>query len=100
MLKYNDGGIIEDYAFNSNEDYELASFSPIKYGLNTMESGLIAKEDVLPKSDIYIQGYTVTGSICMSLNENNGSIYVFYSDDERINLASSFTEFINGLSPM
>ncbi len=36
----------------------------------------------------------------MSLGENNGSIYVLYSDGERIDLASSFTEFINGLIPM
>lgn len=54
MLEYNGGGTIEDYAFDSNEDFEFASFNPIKYGSNTMESSLIAKEDVLPKSDIYI----------------------------------------------
>lgn len=36
----------------------------------------------------------------MSLGENDGSVYVFYSDGERVDLASSFTEFINGLTPM
>jgi len=64
-----------------------------------MESGLIAKEDVLPQSDIYI-GYTLTGPICMSLGENYGAIYVLYSDGERVDLASSFTEFVNGLVPV
>lgn len=31
------------------------------------------------------------------LGENHGAIYAFYPDGERVDLASSFTEFINGL---
>lgn len=96
MLKYNGGGANEDYAWNSNDKFEFASFHPIKYGSSTMENGLIARNNVLPETDIYI-GYILTGSLCMSLGENHGAIYAFFSDGERINLASSFTEFVEGL---
>ena len=99
MLKYNGGGTIEDYEWNTDENIQFSNFRPIKYGSMTMELGLIARENVLPENDIYI-GRITGGSICMSLGENNGSIYVLYSDGERIDLASSFTEFINGLNLM
>ncbi|GGG23214.1 hypothetical protein GCM10011344_24940 [Dokdonia pacifica] len=99
MLKYNGGITIEDYICGDNENIKFMYFLPIKYGSDTMENSLIAREDVLPINDIYI-GAVRGGELCMSLGENNGSIYVFYSDGERIDLASSFTEFINGLSLM
>ena len=99
MLQYNGGETIGDYIFDSDDNIEFASFHPIKYGSSTMESGLISKTDVLPENDVYI-GYALAGGyLCMSLGEKHGAIYVFYSDGERIDLASSFTEFINGLVP-
>ncbi len=56
MLKYNGGGTIEDYEWNTDENIQFSNFRPIKYGSMTMESGLIAREDVLPENDIYILG--------------------------------------------
>lgn len=96
MLKYNGSWTEERYSFKGDGEHVFSSFHPIKYGSSTMENGLIAREDVLPESDIYI-GYTVTGLLCMSLGKNHGAIYAFFSDGERIDLASSFTEFVEGL---
>lgn len=97
MLKYNGGITVENYVWNKDENIIFMYFSPIKYGDWTMEERYsVDRIDVLPKNDIYI-GEIRGGSLCMSLGENHGAIYAFYSDGERVHLASSFTEFINGL---
>lgn len=100
MLKYNGGTTIESYTYNhKNESIDFYYFLPIKFGSDTMESSLVARENVLPKEDIYI-GAILGGALCMSLGKNYGAIYAFYSDGERIDLASSFSEFVNGLTPL
>jgi len=50
-------------------------------------------------SEKYINiGYTGTGNICISFQEQNyGAIYVYYSETELELIATSFTEFLNGL---
>ncbi len=83
MLKYNGGGVYDDYVWNEDSSIEFLYFYPIKFENNNMESALISREDVLPESDIYI-GAIRGGSLCMSLGENYGAIYVFYSDGERV----------------
>ena len=98
MLKYNGGSTDDPCEWHLDSRVEFFEFTPIKYGDYTMEkSFLISRRGVLPKKDIYI-GRILGGNLCMSLSEeNHGSIYVFYSDGERIDICNSFTEFVNGL---
>lgn len=96
MLKYNGGGVDETYVWYNDPDIEFLYFYPIKFEDENMESALIDREGVLPESDIYF-GAIRGGALCMTLTGNTGLIYVLYSDGERIDLASSFTEFVKGL---
>lgn len=95
MLKCNGGSPHSyDFYFGVPDDgINLSYFYPIKYGT----SSLVEKEDYLPEKYISI-GKTQTGYLAMSLHEENyGSIFVHYSEVELEFLASSFTEFTDGL---
>lgn len=82
------------YFFGEPDDgINFSSFHPIKYG----KSLLVEKKDYLPEKYIGI-GLTGTGYLAMSLDEQTyGSIYVHYSEVELKFLATSFTEFTDGL---
>ncbi|RBW59439.1 hypothetical protein DS884_06785 [Tenacibaculum sp. E3R01] len=98
MLRYNGGETDEIYLWKLNEEIEFHDLNPIKYGYGTMEERFkIDRVEVLPESDIFI-GVIRGGDICISLTEagSYGSVYIIYSDGKRINLASSFTELLNG----
>ena len=98
MLKYN-GGEPESYGVYFGEQdngVNLSYFHPLKYGDDSLEEYLSLRED-LPSNYISI-GATITGGICMSLDEKDyGSIFVYYEDLNPEKLATSFSEFINGL---
>lgn len=95
MLAYNGGTASSIYLFFGEPDdgINLFGFYPIKYG-----DWLFAEpKNYLPEKYIAI-GRTETGNLAMSLDETNyGNIYVHYSEVELEFLASSFTEFIDGL---
>ncbi|WP_227871732.1 SMI1/KNR4 family protein [Flavobacterium kingsejongi] len=94
MLKYNGGTPLSYYFyFGEPEDgIRLSYFFSIEYG-----ALLVEKQDYLPKMHISI-GKTETGYLSMSLDEENfGAIYVYYSEVELELIATSFTEFLNGL---
>lgn len=101
MLKYNGGKPTPSlgvYFGTPNNSIELSRFHSIKYGSSTIKSRYEDSKRYLPGNHITI-GYTITGNLCMSLDEKSyGHIYVYYSDVELEFLASSFTEFINGLN--
>lgn len=98
MLKYNGGGTLEFYEWHKDDDVQFLYFLPMKFEDNNMENALIAKENVLPKTDIFI-GAIRGGKLCMSLTKKGGKgvIYAFFPDGERLDLANTFLEFINGL---
>ncbi|CAL2080621.1 SMI1/KNR4 family protein [Tenacibaculum sp. 190524A05c] len=98
MLTYNGGYPDGDYVCfrNPNRIIELEYFHPIKYGSDTMEYYLFMRK-VLPKNHISI-GIISGGRISLSLSElDYGSVYISYEDVIPEKIASSFTEFINGL---
>jgi hypothetical protein len=94
MLKYN-GGVPSSYYLyfgEPDDDILLSRFKSIKYG-----TPLVEKQDYLPEDYLSI-GYTQTGYLAMSLDKNEyGSIFVYYSEAELTKIASSFTEFLEGL---
>jgi len=94
MLKYN-GGLPSSYYLYYGEPDDgilLSGFKSIKYG-----DSLVEKQDYLPENCLSI-GYTETGYLAMSLDENEyGSIFVYYSEAELTKIAASFTEFLDGL---
>jgi hypothetical protein len=96
MLQYNGGSVSSIYVFFGEPDdgINLFGFYPIKYGTSLF----VERKDYLPEKYIGI-GRTGTGYLAMSLNaENYGNIFVHYSDVKLEYLASSFTEFVNGLT--
>lgn len=100
ILIYNGGRPDRDYFGNIGLSY----FYPIKYGdSGTLEETLGAISDVLPEG-FFPFAYDGGGNqICISLNQKNyGNIFIWYHDmDEGEDiefLASSFKEFLNGLS--
>ncbi|WP_196885408.1 SMI1/KNR4 family protein [Aureivirga sp. CE67] len=104
MLIYNGGSTRELYSIkiDDHEDEDDIPFDGIdplrdntQYGLS-LEDSLENRVGVLPETDIYI-GSVLGGSLCMSLGAKHGSIYAFYADEERIDIASSFTEFLDRL---
>jgi hypothetical protein len=98
MLKYNGGVTLEFYEWYKDDEVQFLYFLPLKFEDNNMENALISKEGILPESDIFI-GSIRGGKLCMSLarNGDKGSVYAFFSDGEKLDLANSFTEFVNGL---
>jgi len=99
LLKYNGGVVTSSYLYFEHYDsgIRLASFQPLKYGYDTIEKSYEDSRDYLPEKYINI-GYTGTGNICISLQEQNyGAIYVYYSEVELAFIAASFTEFFRGL---
>ncbi|MEO4005359.1 SMI1/KNR4 family protein [Flavobacterium sp. CAU 1735] len=94
MLKYNGGSPFSYYLYFGEPDdgILLFRFKSIKYG-----DPLVEKQDYLPENYLSM-GYTESGYLVMSLDENEyGSIFVCYSEAELTKLASSFTEFLDGL---
>ncbi|WP_095074913.1 SMI1/KNR4 family protein [Tenacibaculum jejuense] len=53
MLKYNGGGTLEFYEWYLDDDIKFSYFLPIKFEDDNMENALVAKENILPKTDIY-----------------------------------------------
>ncbi len=99
MLVYNGGSSASTgvYFGGYDDGVRFSSFLPLKYGDDTLEESYLESRDVLPENLTPI-GYTGTGFLAMSLGENDyGSVYVYYSDVEPEFLATSFTEFLNGL---
>ena len=99
LLKYNGGAVTNSYLYFKDYDsgIRLSSFQPLKYGNDTIEKSYKDSRDYLPERYINV-GYTGTGNICMSLQEQNyGFIYIYYSEVELEFVANSFTEFLDGL---
>ena len=97
MLIYNGGSPKSISVYFNKKNIRLSSFLPLKYGEDTLEESYMNSRDFLPKNYVPI-GYTETGNLCMSLSKDTyGSVYVYYSDVELELLASSFTEFLDGL---
>ncbi len=95
MLKYNGGSPLSYHLYFGEPDEGIlfSGFKPIKYGDYPVE-----KQDYLPNRYLSI-GYTETGYLAMSLDgKDYGNIFVYYSEAELKLLASSFTEFLDGLS--
>ncbi|WP_175620518.1 SMI1/KNR4 family protein [Chryseobacterium schmidteae] len=95
LLAYNGAGLKSTEVFFGYMDdgINLYYFHPIKYG-NSLQSG---KRDYLPEKYICI-GCILGGYLAMSLDEQTyASIYSYYSEVELEYLASSFTEFVDGL---
>ncbi len=95
LLKYNGGSPMSYYLYFGDPDdgILLSGFKSIKYGTSPVE-----QKDYLPPKYLSI-GYTETGYLAMSLDEKEyGNIFVYYSEAELTLLASSFTEFLEGLA--
>lgn len=95
MLTFNGGSPLTYYIYFGEPDdgINLSGFKPIKYGEDLVEA-----KDHLPQKHLSI-GYTETGYLAMSLDQDNyGSIFVYYSEAELKKIASSFTEFLEGLA--
>ena len=98
MLDYNGGYPEGDYVCFKHPErvIKVDYLHPIKYADSTMEYYLMMR-NVLPSNQIEI-GSIRGGSICVSLDESDyGSISIYYEDVIPEKIASSFTEFINGL---
>lgn len=101
MIKYNGGKPVPRrniYFGDYDDGVGLSRFQSIKHGVDTIDNSHEKSKRYLPENYMNI-GYTLTGNLCMSLDEKSyGHIYVYYSDVELEFLASSFTEFIEGLN--
>ncbi|WP_442264913.1 SMI1/KNR4 family protein [Tenacibaculum sp. ZS6-P6] len=84
-----------------DDEIEFFYVFSIKYGSSTFEK--YNTKDGLndyPEGKISI-GRSRTGNFSMSVKKDDyGSIYVYYSDGEMHKLASSFSEFLEGLKEL
>ncbi|SEC37900.1 SMI1 / KNR4 family (SUKH-1) [Tenacibaculum sp. MAR_2009_124] len=84
-----------------DDEIEFFNVFSIKYGSSTFEK--YNTKDCLndyPEGKISI-GRSRTGNFSMSVKKDDyGSIYVYYSDGEMHKLASSFSEFLEGLKEL
>lgn len=101
MLKFNGIDPQGDYYYKPDIWEDEINFSyilPIHHGTYTFnKANKIKTLEDFPEMQVMI-GATTTGNLSMSLKkEDNGSIYVYYSDGEIHKLADSFTEFLQRL---
>ena len=103
MQKYNGINPLKRYFFNPGKWYDKFYFEytlPIKTGDYTFEEANLGGLKDYPEEQLVI-GHILGGGISMSFEgKERGSIYAYYSDGEIHKLASSFTEFLNGLEEL
>lgn len=93
----NNGGVLLDTYFEGNG---ISFFYPIKYGDDTLEECIEDLSDVLPENFLPFAQDSGGNTFCIDLSD--GKIYLWLVqeeiEDSIVLLASSFNEFINGLS--
>ena len=92
IIEFNGGFPEEDLYF---KNHPIDSFRPIKYGKRTVEQTIESLNNFLPNKSLPF-GYSTSGYLYISISD--GKVYIIFSEGEPEFLASSFKEFMDGLS--